>query len=52
MRAVAVDENAVGVKFIVGIAADVGTLINNQDAVTGAGEALGDNAARKTGADD
>lgn len=51
MRAVAVDENAVGVGFVVGVAADVGALVDDQDLVTGAGEAFGDHAAGEAGAD-
>ena len=42
VRAVAVDENAVGVGFVVGVAANVGTLVDDQDLLTGVGEALGE----------
>lgn len=52
VRAVAVDEDAVGVGFVVGVAADVGALVDDQDLLASAGQALGDRAAGEAGADD
>lgn len=52
VRAVGVDENAVGVGFVEGVAADVGALVDDQHLLAGAGEAFGDRAAGEAGADD
>lgn len=51
VRAVAMDEDAVGVGFVVGVAANVGTLVDDQNLLASAGEAFGDDAAGKASAD-
>ena len=52
MRAVAVDEDAVGVGFVVGVAANVGTLVDDQNLLASVGETFSDHAASEAGADD
>ena len=51
VRAVTVDEDTVGIGFVTGVAADVRALVDDQDLLASAGEALGDHAAGETGAD-
>jgi hypothetical protein len=46
------DEHAVLVAFVEGVAADVGAPIHEQDARARVGEALGRDGTGKTGADD
>jgi hypothetical protein len=48
--AVAADENAVGVEFVVGVAADMMALIDDQDLLIGAGEAFCNHVAGKASA--
>lgn len=52
MNSVAVNENAVGGMLIVGIAAIMGALVDEQNLLPGAGEAFGNDAAGEAGADD
>lgn len=52
MGAIAVNKDTVGVRFIVGVAADMGTLVDDQNQMAGAREAFGDRTAGKASADD
>lgn len=50
MRTIAVDENAIGVEFVVGVAADVrAALVDDQNLLASVGEMFGDHAASEVG---
>ena len=52
VRAVAMDKRAIGVRFVVGVAADMRALVDEQNVLTGAGEAFGNHAAGEARAND